>query len=137
MQEFMVPYQPTIWAVICMALLMLTQVLVSDFVGISRKHKPGTPVDADHGDFHFRAVRALANTNESIAIFLLLLSAMLCIAVPPQMCNIAVWVFVAGRAGHMLCYYAGWGLFRSITFSIALIAQLSMVAVIAYTLLAK
>jgi uncharacterized membrane protein YecN with MAPEG domain len=55
------------------ALLMHMQVLVLDVLGLRAKHLPGTPVEANHGSPIFRASRTVANTNETIAVFILAL----------------------------------------------------------------
>ncbi|GAB3274677.1 MAPEG family protein [Parahaliea aestuarii] len=122
-------YQLTILAFGLTGLLLLIQMLVADFAGMGAKHTPGHPVPADHGSFFFRAVRAQANTNESIAVFILLaLFGMLGGAAPAAL-GWSAMVYVAGRAGHMVFYYAGIGLARSICFGIALLGLAAMAVI--------
>ncbi|MFT4520317.1 MAG: hypothetical protein ACI9JM_002719 [Halioglobus sp.] len=64
-------YQSTILALGAMALLMLVQLLFADLVGIKSKHIPGGLVPADHESLLFRSPRTVANTNESVIIFVL------------------------------------------------------------------
>ena len=64
-------YSITIIALGAMAVLMFCQLLIADVIGIRSKHVPGSQVAADHNNIHFRASRTVANTNESIAIFVL------------------------------------------------------------------
>jgi uncharacterized MAPEG superfamily protein len=126
MQEWLMPYAPTIWAMGAMAGLFLVQILVVDFASIKAKHPPGTPVAADHGNFLFRAVRAHANTNEGIASFILLVLFGILSAVSPLWLNGLAWAYVLGRMGHMLCYYANMPTLRSTFFGVGLAALLAM-----------
>jgi uncharacterized MAPEG superfamily protein len=126
MQEWLLPYAPTVLAMGAVAALFLVQVLVVDFAGIKAKHVPGTPVTADHGDFLFRAVRAHANTNEGIAGFILLALFGMLSGAPPLALGWVAWTYVLGRAGHMACYYADLRTARSIFFGVGLAALLVM-----------
>ena len=64
-------YTYTVYAIGSLAFLMLVQLLIADVVGIASKHIPGSLVPSDHSSFLFRSSRVVANTNESIAIFIL------------------------------------------------------------------
>lgn len=64
-------YSMTIAALGSVAVLMLCQLLIADVVGLRTKHVPGSQVPTDHDNLLFRASRVVANTNESIAIFIL------------------------------------------------------------------
>lgn len=128
MQEWLTPYAPSLLAMGAVAGLFLLQILVVDFAGIKAKHMPGTPVPADHGNFLFRAVRAHANTNESLAGFVLLVLFGMLSGASVTAFNLATWAYVAGRAGHMSCYYADLRLARSIFFGIGLASLLVMFA---------
>lgn len=110
--------------------LFLVQILVVDFASIRAKHPPGTPVPVDHNNFLFRATRAHANTNESIATFTLLAVAGILSAAAPAWLNGLAWVYVLGRLAHMLCYYAGQGLARSTAFAVSLAALLGLFVVL-------
>lgn len=129
MREWLVPYAPTVWAMGMSGALLLIQLLVVDLAGIKARHRPGTPVEADHGEFLFRATRAHANTNESIAAFTLL--ALFCVlsAASPGWLNALSWVYVAARVAHMVCYYAGFQLPRSVAFGVGLVALFGMLVV--------
>ncbi len=129
MQEWVLPYVPTLLAMGATGTLLLVQILVVDVASIKSKHPPGTPVTADHRSFLFRATRAHANTNESIAGFILLALVGLLSAASPVWLNLLCWVYVLGRVGHMLCYYAGKGLLRSIFFGVGLAALVLMLVV--------
>ena len=39
----------------------------------------------------------------------------------PVLMNIGSLIYLAGRVGHMICYYAAWGLPRSISFGVSLL----------------
>ena len=129
--ELFSPYIPTIYAMGSTGLLMLIQLLVADLAGLKSHHKPGTPVAPDTESFMFRATRSHANTNESVAIFILLAVSGLLSSVPPQWLNVMAWVYVVSRAVHMLCYYANQAMFRTIAFGISLAALFGMCAIIA------
>lgn len=124
--QWLTNYQPLICAMAVMAGLMILQLLIADFVGIRAKHKPGATIEADHAVFLFRASRALANTNESIAIFILLAtSGILAQAHSGWLCGTA-WIYVAGRIGHMLMYYANQSMLRSVFFGVSVIGLILM-----------
>lgn len=122
-------YGPSILALGAIAGLLLLQILVADVASIRAGHAPGAPVPADHGNFLFRATRAHANTNESIAVFVLLVLFGVMSAAPAGWLNGLAWVYVAARAAHMLCYYAGLQLARSLAFGVGLLALIGMLIV--------
>ncbi len=126
MQEWLNPYTSTVLALGATAALFVIQLLVADAAGIVGGHKPGMPVQADHGSFLFRATRALANTNESVALFVLAVLFGILSAADPGYLNGLAWLYVAGRAGHMLCYYAGVQLARSACFGLSLLGLVGM-----------
>lgn len=119
-------YSMTVQALGLTGLLLLIQMLVVDFAGMGAGHKPGHPVSPDHSNFLFRAVRAQANSNESIAVFILLALFGMLAGATPAVLGWSALVYAAGRLGHMLCYYAGIGLARSVCFGIALLGLLGM-----------
>lgn len=126
MNAWLVPYAPTLFAMLATATLMLIQLLVVDFASIKAKHAPGTPVPADPTSFLFRASRAHANTNESIALFVLLAIVAIFCAASSMWANAFAWLYVAGRLGHMLCYYADFRTARSLSFAVSLVALISL-----------
>ena len=129
MNAMLLPYASTLLALVAVAGLLLLQLLVADIVGLTRRHVPGTPVEADHRNFHFRATRAHANTNESIAAFVLLVVAGLLAGASPGWLNGLAWTYVAARSAHMSFYYLGWHLPRSVAFAVSLFALFGLVAV--------
>lgn len=129
MQTWLTPYVPTVLAIGATGGLLLVQLLILDLAGIKARHRPGTPVEADHSNFLFRATRAHANTNESIAGFILLALFAVLSAAPPAWLNTLSWVYVMARIVHMLCYYAGIQLLRSVSFAVGLVALFGMLAV--------
>lgn len=127
MQDWLVPYSPTIWAFFATGTLLFVQIVVADVAGIRANHAPGTPVPADPKSFLFRAVRAHGNTNESVAVFILLALFGVLAMVTPGPLNILSWVYVGARVAHMAFYYAGIALLRSVSFGISLLALLGMI----------
>jgi len=128
MQDWLLPYATTVWMLGLMGILMLVQLSVLDVAGIRAGHVPGSPVTGDHGQFFFRAARAHANTNESIAIFMLAALFGIILHASPRWLNGAAVVFVAARGAHMLCYYGNVPLARSGAFVVAFIALIVMLA---------
>src|SRR5262245_6300930 len=129
MQDWLLPYSATIWAMGIMGGLLLVQLIVLDVGGIRAGHVPGTAVTGDHSVFLFRAARAHANTNESIAAFVLLALFGVLHNAAPGWLNLCAVVYVAARVGHMLCYYADLKLMRSGSFAVAFLALVGMLVV--------
>ena len=121
-------YSASIFAAGAMATLMLLQVLVVDVVGITSGHKPGHAIEADHDKLVFRVSRTVANTNESIAVFILGLAFCLLVGASPTYTAAAAWLYVASRALYALFYYGNIKLARSISFGFSLVALLALVA---------
>jgi len=135
MSEALLAYQSTFVACVVLAGLILIQVLVADLVSIKARHVPGMPVTDGHASFHFRAVRAIGNTNETLGLFLLLAALAVVLGASARWTAILAWVYVAGRAGHMTFYYARIGWARSTAFSISLAAQIGLLLLVAATVL--
>jgi len=104
-----------------MALLMLIQILVVDILGIRNKHVPGTPVDANHNSLFFRAGRTVANTNESIAVFILAVFFCVLAEASSLLTAYAAWGFVVSRIMYAAFYYSNLKLLRSTVFGISLL----------------
>lgn len=126
MQDFLIPYTSALAACVTLGGLIFIQVLVVDFTGIKAKHVPGMPVTDGHASFLFRAVRALANTNENLGLFILLMITALALAANAAWVNGLAWAFTAARGAHMVCYYARWGLARSVAFGAGLLVQFGL-----------
>ena len=126
MAEFVVPYHPTLAAYAVLGVLVLVQVSVADVAGIGARHVPGMPVTTGHGDFFFRATRAYANTNESLATFVLLTLAAILLGANAAWTNRLAVVFVASRAVHMLAYYTDLRTLRSTAFGVGLLCLIGL-----------
>ncbi len=126
MTELVAPYYPAVAAYAVLGVLVLVQVLVSDVAAIRAGHVPGMPVTSGHDDFLFRATRAHANTNESLATFLLLSLAAIFLGANATWTNRLVVVFVAARALHMLAYYTDLRPLRSTAFTIGLVCLIAL-----------
>lgn len=95
-------------------------------MGFKLKHTPGFDVEQNHNSFLFRANRALANSNESIGILILLtLFAMLSSANPSWLNGLSI-AYLVGRTSHMVCYYLNIKLLRSAAFAISLFSLLGI-----------
>jgi uncharacterized MAPEG superfamily protein len=129
MQEWLVPYASTVQALGAMAGLFLVQMVVLDVAGMRSGHKPGMPVPSDHGVFLFRATRAHANTNESIAAFVMLVLFGIFRGASPSTLSALSWTWVAARAAHMAFYYAGIGAARSAAFGLGFLVLGAMLVV--------
>jgi len=122
MQVAIAEYWLTVGAVAAFGLMLCVQLLVADLAGIKAGHKPGLPVDPDHSSFLFRASRVHANTIESAAAFIALTLAGILLSADPAWLNGLSTVFLVARVAHMVFYYLGVGLLRSIAFAVGLIA---------------
>lgn len=122
-------YYWTLAAMAVMGGLMLVQILVVDYAGIRARHLPGAPVPVDHGNILFRATRAHANTNESIAVFILLAVVGILAGARAEWLAWLTWIYVGARLLHMLFYYANMGWQRSTAFGVGLAALLGMFGV--------
>jgi uncharacterized MAPEG superfamily protein len=129
MPDFLIPYASTLSAFVCLGGLVLVQMLVSDIVAIRAGHVPGTPVAGGHGDLVFRATRALANTNENLAIFVLLSLSAVLLGADATWTNRFAWTFVLARAGHMAAYYADQRTLRSAIFTVGVVALVGLLVV--------
>lgn len=112
-----------------LGLLMLAQMLVMDVTSIRRKHPPGQAITSGPEDFLFRAARAHGNSNENLPTLLLVLGFCFLVGADPDWVNPLMLVFVAARAGHMLCYYADLRLARSISFAVGSLATTGLLVV--------
>jgi uncharacterized MAPEG superfamily protein len=129
MAEWLLPYDLTVYAFGAMGGLLLLQVLVSDAVSIAGRHPPGVPVAPDHASLLVRVHRAHANTNETLAGFVLLALFAVASAADPAWLNGCSAAYVASRVAHMACYYAGWKLMRSVSFGLSLVALVGILVV--------
>lgn len=121
------PYKMTVLILGLTALMLFVQLLVADIVGIKLGHKPGHAVSGGHRDLHFRVVRAISNSNESVAIFILAVIFALASGANPSLLNGSAAVYFGARLGHMMCYYLNLKLLRSIAFVISLIGLLGVI----------
>lgn len=126
MDELRAVYDLTIYALGAAGALVLVQLLVADLAGIKARHVPGSAVVADHDNFLFRASRTVANTNESIAAFVLAALFGLFVGAAPAGLNAFAWLFVVARVAYMGCYYCDFRRFRSISFGVGFVAILGM-----------
>ena len=129
METILEMYGATIYAVGAAATLALIQLLVADVVGITRKHVPGTTVHGDHSDLLFRVTRTVANTNESIGIFVC--ATLFCILslASPTYTAYAAWIYVAARTLYACCYYANLQTLRSICFVVVALTLLALILI--------
>lgn len=126
-------YQPTLITCGAMALLMLVQLIAADMIGIRARHVPGTPVEANHDNALFRASRVVANTNESVAIFVLLIVFALGTSASPDYTSYATYSYVAARVAYALCYYMNLQTPRSVMFGISIVSLAALFLVAVFT----
>lgn len=119
-------YQSSVMAIGALAVLMFVQLLAADFIGIKNKHIPGASVPTDHNNMLFRATRTVANTNESIGLFVVIFSFAVLSLGSPHWVAYSTWGFVASRAAYCVCYYSDQRLLRSICFGVSLLALLTL-----------
>lgn len=119
-------YLPSLWAMAATGLLILVQLIIADISAIKAKHRPGMPLPADTTTFVFRAARAHANSNESVACFILFIVTGILANADSLWLNCFAWLYVACRIGHMMFYYLHKSLLRSLSFGISLAALLGL-----------
>lgn len=129
MPESLVPWGSTFAAWVAVGGLAVLQALVADVAGIRAGHVPGMPVTVGHDAFLFRAVRAHANTNESLATFAVLSLAAVLAGAPAAWTNGLAWTFVGARVAHMLAYWADRRALRSASFAVSMVALVGLVVV--------
>lgn len=122
-------YSTTISALGFLAILMFGQLLIADLIGIKSKHTPGSQVPSDHGNPLFRASRAVANINESVAIFLLAVLFCMLSGASAIATGYSAWAFVISRLLYAVCYYSNWQLPRSAMFAVSLVALAALLVI--------
>lgn len=124
-------YLPTLYALASAGALLIGLLLIADFAAIRAGHTAGTPIPPDFSRFYFRAARAHANMNESIAAFFCFAVTGVASAAAPFWLNLFAWIYIAGRVAHMLAYYANFKAPRSAAFGISMAALAGMFVCIA------
>ena len=119
--EFIQPYNITVLVMGLAGFTFFVQLVLVDIIGIKVKHTPGYPITPEHDDIHFRSSRALANSNESVAIFILFIGFAILSSANPDWLNQSAILYLVGRVGHMLFYYSNSKLLRSISFGVSLL----------------
>ncbi len=119
-------FQLTIASWGALALLLLIQILVADFFGLKARHVPGSPVAADHSDPLFRASRTVANTNEGIAVYIIVILFCVFSGANATYTGYLSWAYVFARAGYAVCYYCNIQLLRSVMFGVALLMLIGL-----------
>ncbi len=123
MSELAITYSSVLTGWVVIALMYIAQALVADLTAMRMKHTPGMPVESGHDDPLFRTTRAQANTNENLPLFVLVTGAAMLLGNSAGMTANCTWAFVAGRAIHMLAYYADLRPIRSVGFVIGFVAM--------------
>jgi len=103
--------------------------LIADFVGIRLKHIPGSTIPSDHSNFLFRASRVVADTNETIAIFILAIIFCVFSSASPQSVAFISWIFFILRFCYAVCYYCNLKILRSVVFGISLLALIALIVI--------
>ena len=124
--EFLTAYQTTILIFGLSGFLIWLQLAIYDVNAIKSNHTPGFSVEQSHGDLLFRLNRAFANSNETVAIFVLFALFGMHSQAAPDWLNYSAVAYFTGRVGHMMSYYLNYCLMRSISFGVSFIALLSM-----------
>jgi uncharacterized MAPEG superfamily protein len=130
--EILAEFQLMVAALGAMASLMLVQILLADVLAIRAKHTPGTPVDANHDNLLFRVTRVVANTNESIAVFILAVIFCVLSEASPLYTAYGAWGYVFSRAAYSLCYYFDLRTLRSVVFGVSLVFLVVLLLIGAY-----
>lgn len=129
MDTLLQTYSSSIATLAVIAGTMLVQLVVADATGILRKHVPGTKVSDDHNDLLFRVSRTVANTNESIAIFVCALLFCILSGASPEFTAYAAWAYVCSRIAYAFAYYSDLRLLRSICFGLSALALFALLLI--------
>ncbi len=114
-------YYLTTMAIGALAVLLFLQLIAADVLGILKKHTPGAQVEADHSDILFRAIRTVANSNESVAIFILAVGYCVLSGASAEYTGYAALGYVASRFAYAVCYYFDLRILRSTVFGLSLL----------------
>ena len=114
-------------------MLLFVQLLVADVLGILGKHKPGSVVAADPTNSLFRALRTVANSNESIAIFILAIAYCMLNGGSTEYTSYAAWGFVGARMAYAACYYLDLRILRSSVFGVSLLMLAALLIIGTFT----
>ncbi len=126
MSEWLAPYQSAIAALGGLGFFHVVQILVADVIALRRGHTPGTAAEGGHDDLLFRASRAHANTNESIAAVVLIAGFAIARGTAPGTVAFLCWAILGLRILHGACYWANWQAPRSISFALGIVALLAL-----------
>ncbi|EGR1514374.1 MAPEG family protein [Vibrio vulnificus] len=107
-------------------MLFFIQLLVADVTSIKQGHTPGISVNAGHESFLFRSSRAFANSNETVGILVLFMLFAIFSSANPLWINSLSLMYLFGRIGHMIFYYANFQLMRSVSFVVSAIGLIGM-----------
>ena len=129
MLEVLAPYLPTVWCLLAVGGLILVQLLVADLIGLRNGHVPGDTVVASHKDLHFRATRAHANTNESVTAFVPLVLVGVALGADAGWLNGLSIAYCGARVAHMVCYWLGFSMARSLSFIVSLVSLFGLLIV--------
>ena len=129
MSELNSDYLASLWAMLITGLLVWGQLLIADLSALKTPHIPGAPIEPNPKNFAFRAARAHANTNESIACFILFVVIGILAHANSLWLNCFAWLYVACRIAHMSCYYLQKSALRSLSFGISLAALLGLLVI--------
>jgi uncharacterized MAPEG superfamily protein len=111
---------------VIMAGALLLQLIIADIALFLQKHQAGHPLEPNHAHFVFRAVRAHANTNESISIYILLLLLGIFSHASADWLATFSGLYCLARLAHMCFYYFNIHIARSISFALSLIGLSGM-----------
>ena len=124
--ELVLAYKPSILVLGLTGFTFFIQLLIADIVSIRQGHTPGTIVEQSHDNILVCASRVFAKSNETLGILVLFMSFAILSSANPFWINSFAVVYLIGRWGHMICYYANLKLLRSISFVISAIGLLGI-----------
>nr|WP_246225538.1 MAPEG family protein [Vibrio agarilyticus] len=119
--ELVTQYSTSVLVLGLSGILFFIQLLVADVTGIKQGHTLGISVNAGHESFLFRSSRAFANSNETVGIFVLFMLFAIFSSANQFWVNGLSLMYLVGRIGHMIFYYANFQLMRSVSFVISAI----------------
>ncbi len=126
-------YELTVYSWGALALLMLVQMTVADVFGIRAKQTPGPPPEQNPDNPVFRASRTVANMNESIGVYLVVILFCIFNGADATYTGYLSWGFVVSRVVYAVCYYTNQQTLRSTVFGISLLALVGLLGLGAFS----
>ncbi len=104
------PYHPALLALAVLCFIVLVQgFLTAPLAFVSEAQQPGMPLQGDHNQLSFRAIRTYANSTESLPMFGFALITAIILGASASLVNWLAGIHLVFRIAFWLVYYSGVG----------------------------